>query len=285
MGHTTTESYKSEIVIVARVGANAGQLQLVDIPCGVTDNALVVDAKSWNKYVFYYLQHFNLNKLVFGSGQPLITGGMLKKIKIWAGNNVERNKIVHLLSLMEERVDTQKKVIEDLKRLKYAISKRVFENHGSSNSMFLGKVADIYQPQTIPTSWLNDTLQYPVYGANGVIGKYSEYNHENSQICIACRGNTCGTVNYSEPKSWITGNAMVINTDRYDVNKRFLFHQLCTVNYSPLISGSGQPQIVRAPLEKMKIWFPNKDVQERIATLLDTIEDRILIEETALVLI
>ena len=175
-------------------------------------------------------------------------------------------------------------LIKDSHSFSYAISKRVFENHGSSNSMLLGKVADIYQPQTIPTSWLNDTLQYPVYGANGVIGKYSEYNHENSQICIACRGNTCGTVNYSEPKSWITGNAMVINTDRYDINKRFLFHQLCTVNYSPLISGSGQPQIVRSPLEKMKIWFPNEDIQERIATLFDTIEDRVLIEETTLIL-
>ena len=175
-------------------------------------------------------------------------------------------------------------LIRDSHSFSYAISKRVFENHGSSNSMLLGKVADIYQPQTIPTSWLNDALQYPVYGANGVIGKYSEYNHENSQICIACRGNTCGTVNYSEPKSWITGNAMVINTDRYDVNKRFLFHQLCTVNYSTIISGSGQPQIVRAPLEKMKIWFPDEDVQERIATFLDTIEERVLIEETTLIL-
>ena len=162
----------------------------------------------------------------------------------------EQQKISKFLRLIDNRIETQKKVIEDLKRLKYAISKRVFENHGSSNSMLLGKVADIYQPQTIPTSWLNDALQYPVYGANGVIGKYSEYNHENSQICIACRGNTCGTVNYSESKSWITGNAMVINTDRYDVNKRFLFHQLCTVNYSTIISGSGQPQIVRAPLKK-----------------------------------
>ena len=284
IGMTESASYLDELILVARVGANAGQLQVANSPCGVTDNALVINAHEWNAYIYYYLQYYNLNRLVFGSGQPLITGGMLKKIKIKSGKNVERLKITHLLSLLDQRIETQKKVIEDLKRLKYAISKRVFENHSSSNSMLLGKVADIYQPQTIPTSWLNDTLQYPVYGANGVIGKYSEYNHENSQICIACRGNTCGTVNYSEPKSWITGNAMVINTDKYDVNKRFLFHQLCTVNYSPLISGSGQPQIVRTPLEKMKIWFPNEDIQERIATLFDTIEDRALIEETTLIL-
>ena len=176
-------------------------------------------------------------------------------------------------------------LIKDLYSFSYAISQRLFENHPHSDFVSLGMVADIYQPQTIPTSWLNDTLPYPVYGANGLIGKYSEYNHENSQICVACRGNTCGTVNYSEPKSWITGNAMVINTDRFDINKRFLFHQLCIANFSPLISGSGQPQIVRTPLEKMKIWLPDESVQKRIATLLDAFNDRVLIEEAVLGLI
>ena len=240
-----------------------------------------------SKYLFHYFSsrfYARVKRMSAKNSVDSVRMEMIADMPIYLASKDEQIKIGNLLSLLDERIETQKKIIEDLKRLKYAISKRVFENHGSSNSMLLGKVADIYQPQTIPTSWLNDTLQYPVYGANGVIGKYSEYNHENSQICIACRGNTCGTVNYSEPKSWITGNAMVINTDRYDINKRFLFHQLCTVNYSPLISGSGQPQIVRSPLEKMKIWFPNEDIQERIATLFDTIEDRVLIEETTLIL-
>ena len=143
-------------------------------------------------------------------------------------------------------------------------------------------VADIYQPQTIPTSWLNDSLPYPVYGANGVIGRYSEYNHENSQICIACRGNTCGTINYSMPKSWITGNSMVVNTDNYHVNKRFIFHMLSIVNFSPLISGSGQPQIVRSPLEKMKIWLPDIETQNKISTFLDAFESKVLNEESIL---
>ena len=176
-------------------------------------------------------------------------------------------------------------LIKDLHSFSYAISQRLFENHTHSDFVSLGMVADIYQPRTIPTSWLKDTLPYPVYGANGLIGKYSEYNHENSQICVACRGNTCGIVNYSEPKSWITGNAMVINTDRFDINKRFLFHQLCIANFSSLISGSGQPQIVRTPLEKMKIWLPDESVQKRIATLLDALNDRVLIEESVLGLI
>ena len=144
----------------------------------------------------------------------------------------------------------------------------------------LGDIANIYQPQTIPTSALNDNYPYAVYGANGMIGKYLEYNHETSQICVTCRGNTCGAINYTTPKSWITGNAMVINTDAYNVNKRFIYHQLCSVNFNPLISGSGQPQIVRSPLEKMKIWCPVADTQQKIANILDKLEVKVSVEST-----
>mgnify|MGYP005931134481 CR=1 FL=1 len=126
IGMTRLASYNEEIVLVARVGANAGQLQITTIPCGVTDNTLIINAKEWNRYIYYYLQHYNLNRLVFGSGQPLITGSMLKKLKIIYGEESERNKIVNLLCLLDERIATQNKIIEDLKKLKSAISKHLF---------------------------------------------------------------------------------------------------------------------------------------------------------------
>ena len=126
IGRTNSASYKENIVLVARVGANAGQMQIGNAPCGVTDNTLVIDAKEWNYYIYYFLQHYNLNRLVFGSGQPLITGGMLKRIKVRYGCKAERNNITRLLCLIDERIATQNKIIEDLKKLKSAISKYLF---------------------------------------------------------------------------------------------------------------------------------------------------------------
>lgn len=126
IGKTDFASYKKNIVLVARVGANAGQLQIGNAPCGVTDNTLVIDAKEWNYYIYYFLQHYNLNRLVFGSGQPLITGGMLKKIKVGHGNKVERIKITRLLCLLDKRIATQNKIIEDLKKLKSAIIEKLY---------------------------------------------------------------------------------------------------------------------------------------------------------------
>lgn len=239
IGMTRLASYNEEIVLVARVGANAGQLQITTIPCGVTDNTLIINAKEWNRYIYYYLQHYNLNRLVFGSGQPLITGSMLKKLKIIYGEESERNKIVNLLCLLDERIATQNKIIEKLqsliKGLRVCCMQRVY-----GNNVYLSEIAQIYQPQTISSTELTED-GFLVYGANGIIGKYKDYNHETEQICITCRGNTCGMVNYTKPMSWITGNAMVINTDKYQdkVCKRYLYHYLSAYNFNSIISGSG----------------------------------------------
>lgn len=151
------------------------------------------------------------------------------------------------------------------------------------NNVYLSEIAQIYQPQTISSTELTED-GFLVYGANGIIGKYKDYNHETEQICITCRGNTCGMVNYTKPMSWITGNAMVINTDKYQdkVYKRYLYHYLSAYNFNSIISGSGQPQIVRTPLEKLKITLPTISEQKQKAMILDKIQDKIEINRNVL---
>lgn len=109
----------------------------------------------------------------------------------------------------------------------------------------------MYQHETIPSTKLSCGGRYLVYGANGIIGRYDKYNHEESKICLTCRGNTCGNINFSQPYSWITGNTMVINIDNNinNIDKRFLNHYMKNYNFTPYISGSGQSQIIRSTVE------------------------------------
>jgi len=128
IGKTDEACYEGNLVLVARVGANAGFLQIINEPCGITDNTLIIKPKEVDvQYVYYFLQHFNLNRLIFGSGQPLITGGMLKKVKVSLGTIQEQNKITRLLSVLDERITTQNKIIEDLKKLKSAIIEKLYK--------------------------------------------------------------------------------------------------------------------------------------------------------------
>ena len=180
-----------------------------------------------------------------------------------------------MLRLIDERIATQNKIIDKLQSLIKGLRVRLIQIE-NGNIVHLGEIARIYQPQTISSTELTED-GFLVYGANGIIGKYKEYNHKTEQICITCRGNTCGMVNYTKPMSWITGNAMVINTDEHQnkVCKRYLYHYLSAYNFNSLISGSGQPQIVRTPLEKLKVTLPTFLEQKQKATFLDKIQGKI----------
>ena len=201
---------------------------------------------------------------------------------IYTPTQNEQEKIATLLSLIDERIATQNKIIEKqqslIKGLRVCCMQRVY-----GNNVYLSEIAQIYQPQTISSTELTED-GFLVYGANGIIGKYKDYNHETEQICITCRGNTCGMVNYTKPMSWITGNAMVINTDKYQdkVCKRYLYHYLSAYNFNSIISGSGQPQIVRTPLEKLKITLPTISEQKQKAIIFDKIQDKIDINHKVL---
>lgn len=125
------------------------------------------------------------------------------------------------------------------------------------------------QWKTISSSNLLDH-GFPVYGANGQIGFYSEYTHENPALMITCRGATCGSLNISVPKSYINGNAMALDsldTERVDI--MFLYYFLKQRGFQDVISGSAQPQITGQGLDKIEVPLPPLEEQKRIAAILD----------------
>lgn len=136
----------------------------------------------------------------------------------------------------------------------------------------LGDFCEMYQPKALGLNNLSDGGKYKVYGANGIIGYYSSYNHENSEIAMACRGNSCGVINRTLPKSWITGNAMVIKIRNSQVHNEYIKQALNYANVKGAISGSGQPQITRENLSLIKLMQPNsatlKDFSEKIEALI-----------------
>ena len=130
----------------------------------------------------------------------------------------------------------------------------------------LGEVCELYQPQTISQKDMIENGQYVVFGANGIIGRYDKFNHSEPEVLITCRGATCGTLNMSEPNSWITGNAMVVKPSIEGLNKRYVFFILQNSDLSSTISGAAQPQITRQNLSPYKIPLPPLEIQKEIVS-------------------
>ena len=281
---------KENDILLARTGASTGKSYLYRNSDGKLYFAgFLIRANIYkhNSYfVFSQLHTLRYKKWISvmsaRSGQPGINSQEYASFPVYTTSLQEEDKIATFLKLLDERIITQNKIIEKLqsliKGLRVCCMQRVY-----GNNVYLSEIAQIYQPQTISSTELTED-GFLVYGANGIIGKYKDYNHETEQICITCRGNTCGMVNYTKPMSWITGNAMVINTDKYQdkVCKRYLYHYLSAYNFNSIISGSGQPQIVRTPLEKLKITLPTISEQKQKAIIFDKIQDKIDINHKVL---
>ena len=116
IGKTDEYKYEGERILVARVGAHAGQVSIASGKYDVSDNTIIVENQDcYSLYFAYqYLIASNLNKMVFGSGQPLITAGMLKRMFVIYPPFEEQLKINNVLQLWDTAIAKQTELVEKL---------------------------------------------------------------------------------------------------------------------------------------------------------------------------
>ena len=118
IGACSSNVYKGEMILVARVGS-IGQIQLINTEgCGVTDNTLIVKAGDLNKYIYYFLRAFEFKRITTGTTQPLITGSGLKSILVPILPRKTRDTLVNALSAIDERIAMEQAVLYHSEKLK-----------------------------------------------------------------------------------------------------------------------------------------------------------------------
>ncbi len=128
IGKTAKASYQTPHILVARVGANAGYLTKANGQFGVTDNTLVINLKPAANidYIFHYLGNININKLIFGSGQPLITGSILKAQRVLLPPTEEQIKIAKCLSSVSNLIKVESDKLDTLNAQKKGLVQILF---------------------------------------------------------------------------------------------------------------------------------------------------------------
>jgi type I restriction enzyme S subunit len=136
IGKTKVPSHSGHHILVARVGANAGLLNKVSGQFGVTDNTLVVSLlPSTNiDYIFYYLGNININRLIFGSGQPLITGSILKNLRVLLPVDSEQRKISSCFASLDDLIAAQSDKLDALKIHKQGLIQQLFPSPSGADA-------------------------------------------------------------------------------------------------------------------------------------------------------
>ena len=109
--------------------ATVGECSIASNECTTNQGFQSLIAKQCNIDFLYYLIQTKKKDLIrnaCGSTFLEISANEIRKIKVAVPVQNEQEQIAKLLSLIDERIATQNKIIEDLKKLKSAISKYLF---------------------------------------------------------------------------------------------------------------------------------------------------------------
>ena len=199
--------------IVCIVGNTIGSVFMVSkkiLPANINQNVALVRPDSvkicpryLNLLIVSPLIQEQVKQEASTQAQPSLSLKQVGDFNIILPSLVEQKKIAQVLSTWDKAIVVTEKLLANSQQQKKALmqqlltgKKRLLDENGVRfngkwEKKHLSDVADVYQPKTISQSMMSDS-GYPVYGANGVIGFYQEFNHETEQIAVTCRGSTCG---------------------------------------------------------------------------------------------
>ncbi|MBW7942417.1 MAG: restriction endonuclease subunit S [Candidatus Kuenenia stuttgartiensis] len=301
IGKTNSVSYDGDFILVARVGANAGFLNRVNSKFGVTDNTLVISLANFQSvdFIYYNLENFGLNKLVFGSGQPLITGGQLKNLELFFPSSLkEQQKIASCLSSLDEVITAESQKLDVLKEHKKGLLQNLFPQEGEKvpkmrfkefkgewEEKKLGEVATFVNEKTplenlSISSYISTENILPDFA--GVTsasklptsGNFTKYR--KGDVLISNIRPYLKKVWFSDKEGAGSNDVFVVRT-KSDIQDFFLSFLLKNDNFINYVmvgaKGVKMPGGDKDLISKYPISFPSKTEQQKIASGLSSLDE------------
>ena len=242
------------------------------------------------RFISYELNHKKRRKIASiaqGATVVHLYPNFLKKLKITLPCIDEQEKIAEFLSKVDELINECEGEVKDLEEQKKGLMQKIFSqqirfkdfNNNPYPDWEETKLEEIYNfKYGLYNNNPDNGGQYPVYGANGVIGGYTEYNAENSVI-IGHMGAYAGSVLFEKNKHFVTYNGTITTPKDIDkLNSRYGYFLLLNLNIRKICDGSGQPFLSYDTLNRIKAKASkNIEEQEKIAKVLSKMDE--LIEE------
>ena len=132
IGYDDTYDYEGDFLLTARVGANAGELYRYSGKVKISDNTVFIKGEQLD-FVYYALLHFDIKRLSFGTGQPLVKASELKVQEIMMPvEDTERTVIGEYFANLDNLITLHQRKLEKLKLVKKSMLEKMFPKNGSS---------------------------------------------------------------------------------------------------------------------------------------------------------
>lgn len=308
-GYTSSYNHDGLYVLIGRQGALCGNVRSVFGKIYITEHAIAVagNEKSDTNFLHYLFLKMNLGQYSDQSAQPGLAVNKLLKLKVLLPSISEQIKIAKLLSLLDERIAVQNRLIDRLQSLMIGLNNSLYEQYGNdittsfmelgySYSGLSGKSAKDFGSGKPFITYLN------VY--SNIIVDETDYQYvrinDGEKQNIVRTGDVLFTLSSETPEEVGIGSVYLGEKEVYLNSFCFGIHiERNQLAYSPYLSyyvtstafrkfiypfaqGSTRFNLCKADFEKASIKLPSLDNQKRISAMLDCIAEKIQAEKAIL---
>lgn len=265
-----------------------GRCAFVGVPAATNQSCLAIKSteKLSTRYLFWYYRLWS-NYLAFnfsqGSKQQSFTAEIVKKLPLYAPTIDEQERIAEALSdvdaLIKELdalIDKKRMVLKATMQDLLTARRRLPGFSEPWKEVKLGDLVNIHSGDTITAQQFVTNGHFPVYGANGIRGKYNSFNLDGEFILIGRVGALCGNIHISKGKVWASEHTLVCYPHSINLfSPVFLAHILERMNLIQYSGASAQPVIASNKLKPLLIRMPNLSEQQAIAEILSDMDAEI----------
>lgn len=193
----------------------------------------------------------------------------LKSVKINVPQIEEQRKIVRLLSLIDERIATQNKIIDNLQSLIKGLRDKIF----TSWHQYI-ELENFDKKITAGKDMVGSGI-FPLYGSTGIIGKTSIPSYREPLVLIA-RVGSIGNIQYVTSPCGVSDNTIVVRAGN---KSKLIYYYLCGYNFKRITSGTTQPLITASDVKKIKIPIFTESEEKEVIKFLDSLYTKIKAEK------
>ena len=280
-GFGKTRRFPANSIMVTCIGSTIGKMGMskVEMSTNQQINTIVPTGHDAN-FVFYTIQSRFPRYLssIAVQAVPIISKSAFEKLENYTTSIDEEIKIGTFLSLLDERIATQNKIIEKLESLIKGLCQKLTQQ-GNPNTT-LNECLECYS-STLQESSVFEAGDFPVYGATGICGYTDTPEVNGDSILIIKDGASVGVTYYASGKYSAIGtlNSLVA---KKGYSLRYLYYCLKVFNFAPYRTGLAIPHIYFRDYGKAQIWCPQIAEQCRIASALEKVEQKIETEKSLL---
>ena len=281
--NTNVIEYQKGDILLSNIRPYLKKVWFSDRKGGCSADVFVLRGDKCEQHFLYYVIASDrfINYVMSGvKGVKMPRGdkSQMEKYAFSIPTNTEQRKIAKFLSMLDERIKLQNKIIEKLETLIKGIIETVISSQKPNT---LIKNCLECNSSTLQESQVAETGTFPVYGATGISGYTEAADINGESILIIKDGSGVGTVKF------VTGEYSYIGTlnslsakDGYCL--KYIYIALQRFNFEPYKTGMAIPHIYFKDYGKAKIFCPTIKEQFAIAKRISSIEDKVSVEKRIL---